>query len=374
MMKKILFISAFPPSNKTAGQNYTVQLLNDISKDNTIDLYYWNYPGHEPLIPPTVNIIGTKTINKFQKIINAITAFFFFPLFTVRFNIGDCLKIRKLALLYDIIYFDFSQVFLYSLFIKHPCKVFMCHDIITQKFSRKRFASLFIWYVKLSERVILKTANLRMCFSEKDVNYTREILKLDSHKVSFYISNQVKEAARSENPIDNYFVLFGAWNRPENYKGLVWFTENVLPNCDIRCVIIGGGMNDEVKSKIMLSKVEYLGFVEDPYPIISRSACLLAPLFQGAGVKVKVIESLALGTPVIGTDIAFEGIDNFKYSGENDALILAQDAYDFIDKIRNFKTPSIVDKGEIRRYFLDNYQSNSFKVLLSNLPNITTRA
>ena len=52
-----------------------------------------------------------------------------------------------------------------------------------------------------------------------------------------------------------------------------------------------------------------LGFVDNPYKIMSESLGLIAPLFHGAGIKVKVIESLACGTPVIGTEVAFEGID-----------------------------------------------------------------
>ena len=42
--------------------------------------------------------------------------------------------------------------------------------------------------------------------------------------------------------------------------------------------------------------------------MIANSRALIAPVFSGAGVKVKVLEALACGTPVVGTDIAFEGI------------------------------------------------------------------
>lgn len=366
-MKKILFISAFPPSNKTAGQNYTAQLIRDISKDNLLDLFYWDYPGHEIIIPSTVNVVGYKTITKIQKLLNAICAFLIFPIFTVRFNVLDCLKINRLASNYDVLYFDFSQVFLYSFFIKHPCKIFMCHDVITQKYSRKKYSKLLYQYVKISERLLLKSANLRMCFSSKDIDYIHKVFKLDARKVTFYISDQVKNATKLEHSIERYYVLFGAWNRPENFEGLIWFCDNVLPYCDIKCLIIGGGMPHEVRSKINSNKIEYLGFVEDPYPIISRSACLLAPIFQGAGVKVKVIESLALGTPVIGTDIAFEGIDNIKYSCGKNALILAQNSNEFIKEIQNFEIPSIIDKTDIRKAFINNYQTLSFKTILNNL-------
>ena len=366
---KILLISAFPPSNKTAGQNYTSQLLTDMSRDNHIDLFYWEYPGHQAIIPATVKVINNICLTKGGKILNAICAFFLFPLFTVRFDWKTCRKLRRIAHNYDIIYFDFSQIFLYSLFIKHPCKVLMCHDVISQKYSRKKFAWLFLWNVKFTERLLLHSANIRLCFSDKDVKYIKKEFSIKSQKVSFYISDQVKGASLVESEPKDSFVLFGAWNRPENYEGLIWLCEKVLPYCDIKCVVVGGGMTEEVKLRIISDKVEYLGFVEDPYPFMVNSACLLAPIFQGAGVKVKVIESLALGLPVIGTDVAFEGIDNILYSGNKSALNLANSSQEFIEQINRYIMPSQKERKAIRESFIENYQSNTFKSILSKINN-----
>ena len=364
---KILLISAFPPSNKTAGQNYTSQLLTDISQSNNIDLFYWEYPEHQALIPPKVKVIDSIFLTKGRKILNAICAFLLFPLFTVRFDLKTCRKLSSIAHNYDIIYFDFSQIFLYSLFIKHPCKVLMCHDVISQKFSRKKFSYLFLWHVKLTESLLLHSANIRLCFSDKDTDYIKNKFSLESRKVSFYISDQVRNASQIIKEPENYFVLFGAWNRPENYEGLIWLCENVLPHCDIKCIVIGGGMSEEVKLRITSDKVGYLGFVEDPYPIIAKSACLLAPIFQGAGVKVKVIESLALGLPVIGTEVAFEGIDNIIYSGNKSTLNLANNSQEFIEQINRYLIPSQKERKAIRESFIENYQSNTFKSILSKI-------
>lgn len=363
-MNKILFISAFPPSNKTAGQNYTCQLLNDLSKDYKIDMIYWSYAGHKAIVPEEVNIREEIVLTKVQKVFNAIKAFIFFPLFTVRFDWRVCRQIKKIALDYDILYYDFSQIFLYSLFIRHPLKVFMCHDVISQKYSRKRLSSLYLWLVKLTESLLLKTAHLRLCFSAKDVTYIMREFCLSAQKVSFYISDQIRCTNQLNYEVGNYFVLFGAWNRPENYEGLLWFCEKVLPHCDISCVVIGGGMSEDVKRKAECDKLKCVGFVDNPYTLIASSVALIAPIFQGAGVKVKVVESLALGIPIIGTDIAFEGIDNIEYSINKQALILANNAYEFIQKIKEFEFPSIVEKESIRTSFMRNYQCNSFRSIL----------
>ena len=366
-MKKILFISAFPPSNKTAGQNYTCQLLSDLSKDYKIDMIYWAYAGHKAIIPLAINVREEIVLTKIRKVLNAIKAFIFFPLFSVRFDWRVCRQLNKIALEYDVVYFDFSQVFLYSLFIRHPFKVFMCHDVISQKYSRKRLSNLYLWLVKLTESLLLKTAHLILCFSEKDVTYIRREFSLDAQKVSFYISDQIRSANQLDFEVERFFVLFGAWNRSENYDGLIWFCDNVLPQCDIKCVVIGGGMSEIQKTRITSDRVQCVGFVDDPYPIILRSAGLIAPIFQGAGVKVKVVESLALGTPVIGTDIAFEGIDNIVYSCSKNALNLASDIDSFIQQIHSYSFPSKIDKDEIRNKLLANYQSNTFKSIITHL-------
>ena len=46
-MKKILFVSAFVPCDKTAGQNYTRLLLTDLLKSNTIDLICFDAAHHQ---------------------------------------------------------------------------------------------------------------------------------------------------------------------------------------------------------------------------------------------------------------------------------------------------------------------------------------
>lgn len=364
-MNKILFITAFPPGNLTAGQNYTAQLLKDISGTYKVDLIYWTYPGHTAILPPEVKVIEAVPLTRFRKLLNSILSFFLFPIFTVRFSWKMMRRISMIAPKYDLIYFDFSQVFMYSLFLAHPSKIFMCHDVISQKYSRKPFSFLYLWFVKFSERVMLKTADLRMCFSDKDVRYMRDEFGLESERVSFYLSDMIKSLDLKKVDMEDHFVLYGAWNRPENYEGLIWFCENVLPKCDIRCVVVGGGMSQEVRDRVSSDRLTCTGFVENPYTYIAGAKCLLAPLFQGAGVKVKVIESLASGTPVIGTEIAAEGIPQITYNKDRQAVLIADDAESFIAAINGFTAPTLEDKLEIQTNFKDRYVAKDFKSLIS---------
>lgn len=105
-------------------------------------------------------------------------------------------------------------------------------------------------------------------------------------------------------------VFFGAMSRPENYLSAVWFIENVMPllkDTGVVFQIIGGGASEELKS-MESDSVKVLGFIEDVSPYFSDALCMAAPLVLGAGIKVKVIEGMSSGMPVLTNKLGIEGI------------------------------------------------------------------
>ena len=50
------------------------------------------------------------------------------------------------------------------------------------------------------------------------------------------------------------------------------------------------------------------GFVENVEPYFETALCSLVPLLLGAGIKVKVLESMSAGVPVLTNNIGIEGI------------------------------------------------------------------
>lgn len=105
-------------------------------------------------------------------------------------------------------------------------------------------------------------------------------------------------------------LFYGAMGRDENWRSAIWFIENVLNklrDLNVCLKIVGSHPNDKLK-KYQADNVEILGFVEDIGPFFSQSMCLVAPLLLGAGIKVKVIEGLSAGIPVLTNHIGIEGI------------------------------------------------------------------
>lgn len=354
---KILFITPFSPDNQGKCVSYTGQLLKELSKDHTIDLVYFRYRKDCSYVPynPNINVILEKVISSKDKIIGILSLPFIFPLFSSRFNvqISNFLQKRIVEVDYDYIYFDFSQTFAYVPYLHHPNKILMSHDVIAQKYSRmKRY--LRPWAVA-SEKFLLNKGDAIFTFSEKDSSLLKKLYDIDSYHTTFFLNENVIKSVPNKD--SDYFVFFGAWGRAENLEGLKWFLDNVydlIPK-NINFKIIGGGLPDAQRERVKkLSNVEYLGFVDNPYPIIANAKAEIAPLHMGAGVKVKCIEALGAGTPIIGTEIAFEGISDkyIKY------MLLATKPEDYVNYIIHF-TISLSDKNCLKKEFISSYDNKT---------------
>jgi len=250
---------------------------------------------------------------------------------------------------YDFVYFDFSQTFCYAKYINHPNKILMAHDVIAQKYSRmkKYLRPWAVW----TERKMLRHGTVVFTFSEKDCELIKLLYDVKSLPTTFFLNPNVVNAEPIEE--SDYFVFFGDWGRVENSEALEWFMDNVYPKLskEISFKVIGGGrMPVELKQKITQANIEYLGFVDDPYKIIANAKAEIASLHMGAGVKVKCVEALGSGTPIIGTEVAFEGIGE-RY---RNAMFEANTAEEYVNTISSFKY-SLKDKKQLKEFFLRNY-------------------
>lgn len=357
-MNSILYVSAFPPNQKTAGQDYSRRLILDLlAKGYKVDLIYAAYPSHEVDLPESVNRVYEIT----PSLKNCLSKSFMHPFFTKRFDKNAVKIIQKIAKEYDAIYFDFSQVFIYSLFVQHPLKIMMCHDIICQKFGRQH--PLQLSWIKSGERKLLKKSNLRLTFSQKDSDILQKQYRLNSTPVKFYLKNDNFKYPDNFSLTDS-FCFYGAWNRKENYETLNWFIEKVKPllTRKMNYIVIGGGLSKELQNELISLGIKVLGFVEDPVLEVSKCQALIAPLMHGAGVKVKVIDALTSGTSVIGTNVTFEGVED---NQEHKLFYNAKKPEDFARIINNWKTVSVESKKLASKEFLDCYNTGHFPDILN---------
>ena len=120
-------------------------------------------------------------------------------------------------------------------------------------------------------------------------------------------------------PVQNRIMFYGAMARPENYLSAMWFIEHVMPALKkdgVEFVIVGSNPPELLKlaaekynGNAENSKITVTGFVPEVDDYFATSMFLVAPLVLGAGIKVKIIEAMSAGMPVLTNDIGIEGID-----------------------------------------------------------------
>lgn len=111
------------------------------------------------------------------------------------------------------------------------------------------------------------------------------------------------------------FCFVGMLSVPHNHDGIAWFLDEVFPRVlqerpDARLHIIGRHARPELvnRANAFGESVLLHGFVEDLDAAMGQMAGLVNPLRFGTGIKIKTLEALARGVPVVGTSVAAEGI------------------------------------------------------------------
>jgi len=175
----------------------------------------------------------------------------------------------------------------------------------------KFWRSIIIYY---NEKNAVKFSDQVIVLNERDLKDLGQIYeKLPQFKthvipISFKYSYPAGDIDFHEQSNLPPVFLFVGSDWFANIHGITWFVKEVLDHVDIKLQIAGGASN-VLKKKLVNSKIEYLGFVPDLSPVIINADFMLAPLFKGGGMKVKICEALMFGKNIVGTKEAFIGYD-----------------------------------------------------------------
>ncbi len=119
-------------------------------------------------------------------------------------------------------------------------------------------------------------------------------------------------------------VFTGAMDYRPNHDGIEWFLREVLPALeqrlpDFRVTIVGRNPAPALKNLAVGGRVELTGRVEDVKPYVTGADVFIAPLRVGGGTRLKILEAMAAGVPVVSTTVGAEGID----ARDGEHLVLA---------------------------------------------------
>src|SRR6185437_17136047 len=108
-------------------------------------------------------------------------------------------------------------------------------------------------------------------------------------------------------------AFIGGYGHPPNLDAARWLIGEIMPRVrerdpTIECLLVGDHLPAGLRQRCGEGVVA-LGAVDDLAAIFDRVRLTVAPLRFGAGIKGKVVDSLAAGIPCVMTPVGAEGLD-----------------------------------------------------------------
>jgi len=242
------------------------------------------------------------------------------------------------------VHLEGQQMTVYANIFKHiPKRTLYAQDVFCQTFERKAEKYSFpanIFYaverhrMQRWERSAFNKMTHLYVPSEKDVELVRQLdASLTARTKSiplFFKEYGARETVPDGRPA---LVFWGAYSRSENVDAAKFLVDEILPHlrvsgCNAK-VILAGANPPQSFNSFDPANVVVTDFVADPGIELRSATIAVLPLRMGGGVKVKVLELLAVGVPVVTTLVGAEGIP----CESSDGLIIAtMDAGDIARK------------------------------------------
>jgi glycosyltransferase involved in cell wall biosynthesis len=185
------------------------------------------------------------------------------------------------------------------------------------------------------ERHAFRRASLGVACSEYDRNV---LLAADSSTPIVVVPNVIDTDYYTPLPGegDPLTVMYqGGMDWFPNRDAVEYFVSSILPILrqrvpQVRFVVAGRNPSPDFLRRFQTDPgIEFTGTVDDMRPVIQRAQVCVVPLRIGSGTRLKILESAAMGKPVVSTRLGAEGLA-FR---DGDEIILKDDPSAFADAI-----------------------------------------
>ncbi|MFH1052523.1 MAG: glycosyltransferase family 4 protein [bacterium] len=287
----------------------------------------------------------------------------------IQSEIGKLINSEK----FDVIHADHTCMAPLALYAKKINKIpvgLRLHNIehtIWQRYAEELSSFNPKKYFVLQQESILKKAEAKI-ISQVDINFA--ITEPDKQKALLLAPDaNVVVASAGVNPEEwkpddsiernpYEIVLATTYHWIHNINGLKWFLSDVFPLVqkeipDIKLTLIGKEAPDWLLN-YKADGVNVLGYVDKVQPYYNKASINIAPLFVGGGIRIKILEAMAMELPVVATSLAAEGIKR-----PETGLFIADTKDDFAKQlIRLIKYPEFArQSGKTARQFVINQYS-----------------
>lgn len=133
-----------------------------------------------------------------------------------------------------------------------------------------------------------------------------------------------EQAFIQRKPSGPHIVHIGTMYWPPNIDAINWFLDEIYPLVkqkvpNVRCTLIGARPPESITDRAKTDpSLTVTGYVPDPLPYLEDSSMMVVPVRAGGGMRVKILNALSQGIPMVSTTVGCEGI---AVTNKNDILI-----------------------------------------------------
>jgi glycosyltransferase involved in cell wall biosynthesis len=183
-----------------------------------------------------------------------------------------------------------------------------------RSFARRIYFSREAAKIERLERELCPHAAINITVSELDATRLREIvpgtatLDVDNGvDVDYFAPGASGQVERGG------LVFAGTLSLYSNRDAVRYLLDEIWPalivqNPERRIAIVGRNPGPEVLRAARDPRITVTGFVEDVRPYIDAASIYICPIRDGGGTRLKVLDALAMGKPLVATGLAVEGL------------------------------------------------------------------
>jgi len=243
----------------------------------------------------------------------------------------------------DVVYIDGSNFGRLARFIKyrrpncivvtffHNVEAKFFWDSFRTKWSLKSFGIAVFNY--LAERSAVRYSDRVICLNDRDRYYLEKLYgRRETDIIPMYIRAESEIEVRHARVTEREYALFVGGAFYANLAGIRWFAKNVAPFVNRRTIVIGQGFEQHQEELERFPNMEVVGAVHSVAPWYRNAEFVVAPIFEGSGMKTKVAEAMMFGKPIAATAEALVGYENVVPEAAN----VCEDREEFIEAFSTF--------------------------------------
>ncbi len=233
--------------------------------------------------------------------------------------------------------------------------------------THKNPRSIIIMLINyIAERMSVIYSDKILSLSERDSLILRKLYgRVASHILPISLEDKLPTSFSLDNTSQQKpYALFVGSDFYANKQGIRWFVKEVVPRIEIDIVVVGRGLESLKRELERHQRVTVVGSVKSLHAWYIQSEFVIAPIFDGSGMKTKVAEALMFGKRIIGTREAFSGYEDIAFK----VGWVCQDADQFVDAIKFASKNNLIKfDEELRLIYLENYSIYSSKRRLKRI-------